>query len=123
MKRVRSNKDRGERVQKSTDAAAQPPQALAQAKAATAPKAKAPTAGAGHTPAASNSLKPGSVARSAGVDSPKPSKAPSVLSPPSGPPQSAQGEHRSPGASSRAQSGSSPRGSSPADEDPRFQGE
>jgi hypothetical protein len=123
MKRVRSNKDRGERVQKSTDAAAQPPQALAEAKAATAPKTKAPTAGAGHMPAASHGLKPGSVARSAGVDSPKPSKAPSVLSPPSGPPQSSQGEHPSPGTSSRAQSGSSPRGSSPADEDPRFQGE
>ena len=38
MKRVRSNKDRGERAQKSTDSAAQPPQALAKAKAATAPQ-------------------------------------------------------------------------------------
>jgi hypothetical protein len=115
MKRERSNKDRGERVQKSTDAKAQPPQALAQA--------KAPTAGAGRMPAASHDIKPGSVARSAGVDSPKPSKAPSVLSPPSGQPQSAGGGHASAGAPSRAQSGSSPRGSSPADEDPRFQGE
>jgi hypothetical protein len=123
MKRVRTNKDRGERVQKSTDAKAQPPQALAEAKAATAPKAKAPTAGAGRMPAASHGLKPGSVARSAGVDSPKPSKAPSVLSPPSGQPKSADGGHASAGAPSRAQSGSSPRGSSPADEDPRFQGE
>jgi hypothetical protein len=110
MKRVTSHKDKGRAQPKSTDSALQ------------APQAKAPAAGASPRPAAPPSPKLGSVARSAGVGSPKVSKAPSVLSPPSGPPK-AEGEHPSSGDASRVQSGSSPRGSSPADEDPRFQGE
>lgn len=129
MKRATSNKDRGAhdpqsseaKAVKATHSAEHTAHAQADPNTATARKARAPAAADAAKPAAPQSAKLGGVKHPAGMDSPKASKAPSVLSPPSQPSKPHDSGHQPPSKASGLQSGSSPRGSSPADEDPRFQ--